>query len=131
MEWEDFAIAIDTMIANIDFPVKTVVGIARGGVVPALVLAQRLEAKFEVVTWQTRDGLQQDHIKAMELNDPTTLFIDDLVDSGLTIESLRELAPDSKFGTIHSKTEEVMLDICAYPMYNDGTWILYPWEFKL
>ena len=112
-----------------DKDIDKVVGISRGGLIPGVMLSHWLNAGFEPLEWQTRDGEFQDRIKANGFNKNLkgTIFVDDICDSGLTIKQIKELVPNSRWAVLHQKAD-IELEYVAKTLYNDDRWVVYPWE---
>ena len=113
-----------------DENIDKVVGIARGGLIPGVMLSHKLGAGFEPLEWQTRDGEFQDRIKANGFNKNLkgTIFVDDICDSALTINQIKEIIPNSRWAVLHQKAD-ISLDFVAERLYsNDTRWVIYPWE---
>jgi xanthine phosphoribosyltransferase len=59
------------------------------------------------------------------------LVIDDLVDSGKTLEVVREAYPKAHFATVYAKPKgEPMVDTFITGVSQD-TWIFFPWDMAL
>ena len=59
------------------------------------------------------------------------LIIDDLVDSGKTLELVRQLYPNAHFATVYAKPKgEPMVDDFITGVSQD-TWIFFPWDMAL
>ena len=113
-----------------DENIDKVVGIARGGLIPGVMLSHKLGAGFEPLEWQTRDGEFQDRIKANGFNKNLkgTIFVDDICDSALTIKQIKEIIPKSRWAVLHQKAD-INLDFVGERLHNNDKWIVYPWEF--
>ena len=110
--------------------IDKVVGISRGGLIPGVMLSHWLGAGFEPLEWQTRDGEFQDKIKANGFNKNLkgTIFVDDICDSGLTIQQIKDIVPHSRWAVLHQKAD-IELDFVGERLHNyDKRWIVYPWE---
>ena len=93
--WEDIDILVYKLYKKLkDENIDKVVGISRGGLIPGIMLSHYLDAGFEPLEWQTRDGEFQDKIKANGFNKNLkgTIFVDDICDSALTIKQIKELS---------------------------------------
>ena len=112
-----------------DQDIDKVVGISRGGLIPGVMLSHWLDAGFEPLEWQTRDGEFKDSAKAYDFNKNLkgTIFVDDICDSGLTIKQIKELVPNSRWAVLHQKAD-IELEYTAQNLYNDDRWVVYPWE---
>ena len=59
------------------------------------------------------------------------LIVDDLVDSGKTLELVREMYPKAHFATVYAKPQgEAMVDTFITGVSQD-TWIFFPWDMAL
>ncbi|MEC8293406.1 MAG: phosphoribosyltransferase family protein, partial [Pseudomonadota bacterium] len=59
------------------------------------------------------------------------LIIDDLVDSGKTLELVRTMYPKAHFATVYAKPAgEPMVDTFITGVSQD-TWIFFPWDMAL
>ena len=128
--WEDIDILVYKLYKKLkDENIDKVVGISRGGLIPGIMLSHYLDAGFEPLEWQTRDGEFQDKIKANGFNKNLkgTIFVDDICDSALTIMQIKEIIPKSRWAVLHQKAD-IKLDFVAERLYNDNRWIVYPWE---
>lgn len=135
---------VTTMCKHLVYHLETrhvdlIVGVKRGGVVPALHLSHALEKPMEVITWQTRDNDVQEHnqtIKDAILAGKNVVFVDDINDSGLTVRQLRNAYgwdicenPDNVlFATLVEKTtSEETVNVAALRI-DDPRWVCFPWE---
>ena len=129
--WEDIDILVYKLYKKLkDENIDKVVGISRGGLIPGIMLSHYLDAGFEPLEWQTRDGEFQDKIKANGFNKNLkgTIFVDDICDSALTIKQIKEIIPKSRWAVLHQKAD-IELDFVAERLYaNDDRWVIYPWE---
>lgn len=131
ISWQEF----DNMankIANFykDEGITQVVGLSRGGLPLGVTLSNRMGVPFIPVVWQTRDGRAQDLRAVLNLQKSgkidSTLFVDDICDSGLTIKQIRQLCPDSRWATLINK-QPGFVEYSAQDVLNDA-WIVFPWE---
>jgi xanthine phosphoribosyltransferase len=59
------------------------------------------------------------------------LIIDDLVDSGRTLEIVKSLYPEAHYATIYAKPKgRPMVDSFITEVSQD-TWIFFPWDMAL
>ncbi len=118
---------------------KAVVAITRGGLVPAAIIARELEIRT-VDTISVKSYDHQDQSEAVVLKAPDAdimgdgtgiLVVDDLVDSGKTLELVRKLYPNAHFATVYAKPKgEPMVDTYITSVSQD-TWIFFPWDMAL
>ncbi|MCW1952228.1 MAG: xanthine phosphoribosyltransferase [Octadecabacter sp.] len=123
---------------------KAVVAITRGGMAPAMIVARELDVRtvdtISVVSYHSGGGAADQRREAKVLKSPDAeimgdgtgiLVIDDLVDSGKTLELVRELYPNAHFATVYAKPEgEPQVDTFITGVSQD-TWIFFPWDMAL
>lgn len=118
---------------------RAIVAITRGGMAPAMIVARELDIRM-VDTISVRSYNHQTQGEAVVLNNPSdelmgdgtgVLVIDDLVDSGKTLEVVRGLYPNAHFATVYAKPKgEPMVDTFITGVSQD-TWIFFPWDMAL
>lgn len=119
---------------------KAVVGITRGGLVPAMIVARELDIRrvdtisIKSYNHQTQGSIPE-VIKAPQadlMGDGTgILIVDDLVDSGKTLEVVRKLYPQAHFATVYAKPSgKPQVDSYITEVSQD-TWIFFPWDMAL
>ena len=87
--------------------IGSVMGIARGGLIPAVMLSHKLGVPYT------------------NLIDPNTLVVDDICDSGVTINE----APGLYTATLHYKSSAIVKpSVYASLLLNENQWLQYPWE---
>ena len=119
---------------------KAVVGITRGGLVPAMIVSRELDIRVvDTISVQSyshqTQGTEAQVIKAPQadlMGDGTgILIVDDLVDSGKTLEVVRRLYPRAHFATVYAKPKgKPMVDSYITEVSQD-TWIFFPWDMAL
>lgn len=118
---------------------KAIVAITRGGMAPAMIVARELDIRV-IDTISVKSYSHQDQSEAKVLKAPDAdmigdgsgvLVIDDLVDSGKTLELVRELYPNAHFATVYAKPKgEPQVDTFITGVSQD-TWIFFPWDMAL
>jgi xanthine phosphoribosyltransferase len=118
---------------------KAVVGITRGGLVPAMIVARELDIRvvdsISIKSYNHQAQGEPQVIKAPQadlMGDGTgILIVDDLVDSGKTLEVVRRLYPNAHFATVYAKPSgKPMVDSYITEVSQD-TWIFFPWDMAL
>ncbi|MBM1632314.1 xanthine phosphoribosyltransferase [Sulfitobacter mediterraneus] len=123
---------------------RAVVAITRGGMAPAMIVARELDIRtvdtISVVSYHSGGGKADQRREAKVLKSPDkevmgdgtgVLIIDDLVDSGKTLELVRQLYPQAHFATVYAKPEgEPQVDTFITGVSQD-TWIFFPWDMAL
>ena len=118
---------------------RAVVAITRGGMAPAMIVARELDIRT-VDTISIKSYDHQDQSEAHLLKAPDAglmedgagiLIVDDLVDSGKTLELVRQLYPQAHFATVYAKAKgRPMVDTFVTEVSQD-TWIFFPWDMAL
>ena len=110
LTWEQVNDLVDILKQKVldELPeIGSVMGIARGGLIPAVMLSHKLGVPYT------------------NLVDPNTLVVDDICDSGVTIKE----APGSYTATLHYKSSAIVKpSVYASLLLNENQWIVYPWE---
>ena len=114
-------------------PFRGIVGIARGGLVPAAIVARELELRFVdtvcISSYDDREQREPVVLKALKDEDGEGLLIvDDLVDTGVTARIVRAMLPRAHFATVYAKPAgRPMVDTTVTQVSQD-TWIVFPWD---
>ena len=123
-------------------PFEAVVAIARGGLVPAAIVARELNIRtVESVAIKSYDHKNQGEIlvlkpMAQDILDIAkkggkVLIVDDLVDTGATARVVREMLPGAHFATVYAKPKgREMVDTFITEVSQD-TWIFFPWDLDV
>ncbi|AOZ69041.1 xanthine phosphoribosyltransferase [Rhodobacter xanthinilyticus] len=118
---------------------RAIVGITRGGLVPAAIVARELNIRvvdsISVKGYSHQTQSPPKVIKAPQaelMGDGTgILIVDDLVDSGKTLELVRSLYPKAHFATVYAKPKgREQVDSFITEVSQD-TWIFFPWDMAL
>ena len=118
---------------------RAVVAITRGGMAPAMIVSRELDIRcvdtISIKSYNHQEQMAPKVIKAPQaeiMGDGTgILVVDDLVDSGKTLELVRKLYPRAHFACIYAKPEgEKQADTYITSVSQD-TWIFFPWDMAL
>ena len=123
---------------------RAVVAITRGGMAPAMIVSRELDIRtvdtISVKSYHSGGGAADQRREAEVLKSPDPdiigdgtgiLIVDDLVDTGKTLELVRELYPNAHFATVYAKPEgENQVDTFITGVSQD-TWIFFPWDIAL
>ena len=127
---------------NGEGPFEAVVAIARGGLVPAAIVARELNIRtVESVSIKSYDHQNQGEIKVLKPMAQTildvakrggkVLIVDDLVDTGATARIVRDMLPGAHFATVYAKPKgREMVDTFITEVSQD-TWIFFPWDLDV
>lgn len=116
-------------------PFKGIVAITRGGLVPAAIIARELDLRLiDTVCIASYDDMEQGNLavlKSVEGNGEGYLIVDDLVDTGKTARTVREMLPEAHFATIYAKPAGRPLVDSFITEVSQDTWILFPWDTEM
>lgn len=118
---------------------RAVVGITRGGLVPAMIVSRELDIRIvDTISVKSYSHQAQSEVRVLKapqadlMGDGTgILIVDDLVDTGKTLEVVRKLYPNAHFATVYAKPSgKPMVDSYITEVSQD-TWIFFPWDMAL
>ena len=110
-----------------------IVGIARGGLVPAAILAKELDIRVvESISIASYDGKVRGDVRILrtpnEGDGSDTIVIDDVADSGETIRAVRALMPRAFYAAVYAKPAgKPLIDAFAAEV-DQESWLEFPWE---
>jgi len=117
-------------------PFKGIIAVTRGGLVPAAIVARELEVRMiETACIASYDGNRQGSLNilksAPEAGDGEGwLIVDDLVDTGETAKTLRNMLPKAHFATAYAKPAGRPLVDTFVTEVSQDTWIFFPWDME-
>jgi hypoxanthine phosphoribosyltransferase len=110
LSWDDISHLVDDLCQKIplELPlIDSVHGIARGGLIPAVMISHKLDLPYVNVIGKN------------------TLVIDDIADSGVTLEK----APGVYTAVLHYKPHTSCFKPNLWSELHEGDeWLIYPWE---
>lgn len=118
---------------------KAVVAITRGGMAPAMIIARELDIRtVDTISIKSYDHQQQSEAVVLKAPDDSIigdgegiLIIDDLVDTGKTLEVVKSRYPKAHIATVYAKPKgRPMVDTFITEVSQD-TWIFFPWDMAL
>jgi adenine/guanine phosphoribosyltransferase-like PRPP-binding protein len=117
-------------------PWQGIVAVTRGGLVPAAIIARELDIRLidtVCIISYTEDKTRGDMsvLKKAAGGGADWLIIDDLVDTGRTASTVRELMPEAHFATVYAKPAGRPLVDTFITEVSQDTWILFPWDTEL
>lgn len=115
-------------------PWRGVIGIARGGLVPAAILGRELNLRLiDTLCIASYDHTRQgapEILKQLDGDGEGFLLVDDLVDTGTTARIARELLPKATFAAIYAKPKGRALADHWQREFSQDTWIHFPWDIE-
>ncbi|MGA5442393.1 phosphoribosyltransferase [Streptomyces griseoincarnatus] len=136
--------------ANVDGMPETVVGIMRGGMIPAVMIAHQLgirDVRTVEVTHTATDGVNAAKTSAPAYKNPASLgdlaardvlLVDDIAGSGATLERTRRMV--EALGVRRLRTAVLTVNLANwaaseapkeridYVGEQTDTWVIFPWE---
>ncbi len=113
-------------------PFTGIVAVARGGLIPAGLIARYLELRNVdtvcVASYADRRQGEPRVVKAIEGDGLGWLIIDDLVDSGVTARIVRQMLPKAHYATVYAKPQgRPMVDTHVVDV-DQHVWLVFPWD---
>jgi len=128
-------------ICNSGFKPDVIVGVARGGLVPARILSDLLEkSNIVTVTVESRETDQENkkepvliHALPIPVAGKRVLIVDDVADTGQSLTMAREhvllhKAQETKIATLYYKPWSMVKP--DYYEKETERWIIFPWDAK-
>lgn len=111
---------------------RTIIAITRGGMVPAAILARRLDIKYvDTIGISSYEDKTQGEVKVIKTVPGTgegCLVIDDLVDRGTTAQMVRQMLPHSVIAVLYAKPSGKPFADISVQDIDQNVWIEFPWE---
>ena len=143
LTWEAYGTGVRELaqaVADSGFVPDVVLGIARGGLIPAGSLAYAIDCKnlFTLsVEFYTGVDSRRDVpvmlppiLDASDLDETSVLIVDDVADTGGTLEVVQKLYADqvaeSRTAVLYEKSHSTVK--CDYVWHPTDLWINFPWS---
>lgn len=118
---------------------KAIVAITRGGMAPAMIIARELDVRtVDTISIKSYDHQEQSEAKVLKSPDNDMmgdgsgiLIIDDLVDTGKTLEVVKSLYPKAHIATVYAKPKGRPMVETFITEVSQDTWIFFPWDMAL
>lgn len=136
ISWSDFHQDAKELFARLKTQRKfnKIIAISRGGLLPAGIAAYEMDIRdcdiINIASYD-RDKMRADdkiEISSMPADiDENTLVIDDLADSGRTLQLLRRRFPLAVYAVVYAKPRgKTAVD--AFAKELPGQWVVFPWD---
>jgi xanthine phosphoribosyltransferase len=113
-------------------PFTGIIAIARGGLVPAAIIATELGIRtVDTVCIAGYDEATMHELEVLKRvpGDGTGwLVIDDLVDTGRTAQAVRDMLPGGHYATLYAKPSGRPMVQTHVADVDQDTWLVFPWE---
>lgn len=139
VSWDEFH-RVTRELAGRQLPAEQwrgIIAVSRGGLVPAAIIARELNIRVvDAVSLSSYDHqAQREQVTLLKDINATTdgdgfLVIDDLVDTGKTLQFLRQRLPKAKFVTVYAKPIGMPLVDDFVVELSQQTWIHFPWDMQ-
>lgn len=143
-KWSDFdsdVLDIAKQLQDTKWVPDYIVGVKRGGLIPAIRLSHIFNKPLIMMSCQLRDSNDKE-VRLYEVeeipNDKNVLIVDDICDSGITMSKIMVQFFSNLFSPNNVKTcsliyntdQQFIVDYYAQTIdrSNNKKWILFPWE---
>jgi len=115
-------------------PFERIIAVARGGLVPAALLARILDVRLvdTVCISSYDDRIQRTGepvlLKGIAGDGSGWLVVDDLADSGKTLKAVRALLPKAHVATVYAKPQGAPLVDSLAVKVDQSVWLVFPWD---
>ena len=119
--WTDIDDAIEVLAKQIEdskIHYEVIYGLARGGLVPAVMLSHRL--KIPMV-------LNMEEVWRLKVKNKSVLIVDDISDTGETLRYFDDQKFDIATLFVREHTSKIKPKY-TYKNINHDNWLLFPWE---
>ena len=118
---------------------RAVVAITRGGMAPAMIVSRELDIRtVDTISVKSYDNQSQADAKVLKapnaemMGDGTgILIVDDLVDTGKTLDLVRKMYPKAHFATVYAKPKGRPTVDTFITEVSQDSWIFFPWDMAL
>lgn len=139
VSYENITFMVDQLAERVSVDYDYIIGIGRGGLIPATMLGYKLNKKvlaFGINTYN--DQLQEDNFVIYQQPDilkctSKYLVVDDICDSGNTFSIFKKIYGENKLHTFEYASLFVkdkashMVDYYGFSV-PEKTWLTFPWE---
>jgi len=131
---------ISNWVKECNFNPDIVVGIIRGGSIPAVIISHLLDVPVVMLDWSLRDGKKKntkilDQLAIQASCGKRILFIDDIVDSGKTMSEIKERMFDTKNNVLYTSlwynpSQQTPIHFWSNVIDRrvDSRWVAFPYE---
>ena len=118
---------------------RAVVAITRGGMAPAMIVARELDIRLvDTISVKSYNHQTQSEPVVIKAPNPDVvgdgagvLILDDLVDTGKTLDVVRDHLPQARVATVYAKPEGRDRVNTFVTEVSQDTWIFFPWDMAL
>jgi hypoxanthine phosphoribosyltransferase len=140
MSWQDIQILITGLVTLIKMRSNQpdlIIGIGRGGLVPATLLSHHLEIPMLSYHLNLRDhdrdkGYETAHAALLQkiIGTKSVLLVDDINDTGETLKLLESRFPTALSAVLIERSSSYHTATYVGTPFEGPNWIVFPWEVK-
>ncbi|MCP8322753.1 MAG: phosphoribosyltransferase [Candidatus Methylarchaceae archaeon HK02M2] len=139
-EIDEMLLELAKKIKESKFEPDILIGISRGGLIPAAVLSDRLNVESEIVGVEYYSGVKETKKRPeitqqilSDLDGKKVLIVDDVADMGHSLQLVKDYikkkgVKEMRVCTLHYKPWSIVKP--EYFLKETEAWIIYPWEIK-
>jgi uncharacterized protein len=133
MQWSEFETQISELVEKIDCPIDVIVGVVRGGIVPARCLAAKLGVKEMYCLNVHKQGNNRTVVTSINpnLKDKTVLLVEDVLESGKSLAVAANYLAGEKLALVKTVSLYYMPETEVTPDFTLGQVVSvprFPWE---
>ena len=143
--WEDFEETVHHLAFDMNaysWKPQGIIPVARGGLIPSTILSHILNIPIrDTIIVRSYEGQKQQSgqiLNALALGPAEIeecIFVDDIIDTGYTVETIRDHYPQALFVAPIGKPKglagvEELLMVKPRRIVADSVWVKFPWEGK-
>ena len=118
---------------------RGIIAITRGGMAPAMIIARELDIRVvETISIKSYDHKSQAEAEILKnpnsdliLDGNGIVIIDDLVDSGKTMQLVKDKYPNAHLASVYAKPKGRNVVNTFITEVSQDTWIFFPWDMAL
>lgn len=127
---------IAEQIHDQQIPIDCILGVMRGGMVPAVILSHKLNvSEVHPVVYSSKRGRGDDKFEMKyvpHINHENILIVDDITDSGYTLlDVVGFYLPFQRVYTaavVYKQSSIIIPDFFGTKISSDADWVVFPWE---
>lgn len=114
-------------------PWDKIVAIARGGLIPAAIIAKELNIRIiDTVSIESYNNKKRSKLNILKrstvISKGNILIVDDIIDTGQTLKTVKKIYPKAHYATVYAKPAGMPFVNSFVKKVSQNTWIVFPWE---
>ena len=140
ISYEYVSFIVDLLEQRVDRDYDFIIGVGRGGLIPATMLAYKLKKTVRAIGIKTYDNMSQaddfvlyQSVDISKDKQTKVLVVDDICDTGNTFKIIKKMFNehthlDLEFASLFTKDKSSHLVDHYGLSVSDGMWLDFPWE---